>query len=64
MRNSVKAVVDAYDGTVKLYEWDESDPILKAWEAIFPGVVEPKSDISESLMQHLRYPEDMFKVQR
>ena len=64
MRNSVKAVVDAYDGTVKLYEWDEEDPILKAWEAIFPGVVEPKSEIDDALMQHLRYPEDMFKVQR
>ncbi|MBD1271987.1 UPF0182 family protein [Aeromicrobium tamlense] len=64
MRNSVKAVVDAYDGTVKLYEWDTEDPILKTWSKVFPDVVEPKSEISESLLQHLRYPVDLFKVQR
>jgi uncharacterized protein len=64
MRNSVKAVVDAYDGSVTLYEWDETDPILQTWEKIFPDVVQPKSSISDDLMQHLRYPEDMFKVQR
>jgi uncharacterized membrane protein (UPF0182 family) len=64
MRNSVKAVVDAYDGSVTLYEWDESDPILQTWEKIFPDVVQPKSSISDELLQHLRYPEDMFKVQR
>ncbi len=40
MRNAVKAVVDAYDGTVTLYAWDESDPLLKAWEEVFPGVVQ------------------------
>ncbi|QDP98752.1 UPF0182 family protein [Microlunatus elymi] len=64
MRNSVKAVVDAYDGTVKLYAWDESDPVLKTWEKTFPGTVLPKSDISADLMQHLRYPQDLYKVQR
>ncbi|MFC6318360.1 UPF0182 family protein [Corynebacterium gerontici] len=64
IRNSVKAVVDSYDGSVELYEFDENDPVLKAWEGIFPGTVKPKSDISEQLMDHLRYPEDMFKVQR
>ncbi|WP_412540381.1 UPF0182 family protein [Longispora sp. K20-0274] len=65
MRNSVKATVDAYDGTVKLFAWDESDPILKAWNKAFGGkVVEPKSAISPELMAHLRYPEDLFKVQR
>lgn len=64
MRNSVKATVDAYDGTVHLYAWDESDPLLKAWSAAFPGTVEPLSSISGDLMAHLRYPEDMFKVQR
>lgn len=64
MRNSVKAVVDAYDGTVKLYEWDTEDPVLKTWSKVFPGVIEPKSEISESLLQHLRYPVNMFKVQR
>jgi uncharacterized protein len=64
MRNAVKATVDAYDGTVHLYAWDESDPILQAWEAAFPGTVEPRSAIPPDLVQHLRYPEDLFKVQR
>ena len=64
VRNSVKATVDAYDGTVTLYQWDESDPVLKAWMAIFPDTVKPLSDIKGSLMEHLRYPEDLFKVQR
>jgi uncharacterized membrane protein (UPF0182 family) len=64
MRNSVKATVDAYDGTVTLYAWDEQDPLLKAWSSAFPGTVKPKSDIPPDLAAHLRYPEDMFKVQR
>ncbi len=64
MRNAVKATVDAYDGTVSLYEWDESDPMLNAWMGAFPGTVQPKSEISPDLMAHLRYPEDLFKVQR
>ena len=64
MRNAVKATVDAYDGTVTLYEWDSSDPILKAWEKAFPGVVKKKSDIPADLLAHMRYPEDLFKVQR
>lgn len=64
IRNSVKAVVDAYDGSVELYEFDEKDPVLKAWEGVYPDVVKPKSEISDELMGHLRYPEDLFKVQR
>ncbi len=64
IRNSVKATVDAYDGTVKLYAWDASDPLLKAWMKVYPGTVRPLSDISAQLMSHLRYPEDLFKVQR
>jgi uncharacterized membrane protein (UPF0182 family) len=64
MRNSVKAVVDAYDGTVKLYQWDTQDPVLKTWMKVFPDVVEPKSKISNGLLEHLRYPVDLFKVQR
>ncbi|HEY7043701.1 MAG TPA: UPF0182 family protein [Nocardioidaceae bacterium] len=64
IRNSVKATVDAYDGTVTLYQWDENDPVLQAWMGAFPGVVQPKSEISDDLMAHLRYPEDLFKVQR
>jgi uncharacterized membrane protein (UPF0182 family) len=64
VRNSVKATVDAYDGTVTLYQWDDNDPVLKAWMQVFPGTVKPLSDINGSLMAHLRYPEDLFKVQR
>lgn len=64
LRNSVKVTVDAYDGTVTLYEWDESDPILKAWQGVFPDAVEPRSEIPAEVMVHLRYPEDMFKAQR
>ena len=64
VRNSVKATVDAYDGTVTLYEWDETDPLLQTWSKAFPGVVQPKSEISDDLMAHIRYPEDMFKLQR
>ena len=64
MRNSVKAIVDAYDGSVRLFQWDEKDPILNTWMKIYPGSVESKQNISADLMGHLRYPEDMFKVQR
>jgi uncharacterized membrane protein (UPF0182 family) len=64
MRNSVKAVVDAYDGSVTLYAWDDQDPILKAWSSAFPGVVQPRGSIPEELRAHMRYPEDLFKVQR
>ncbi|MCI2417794.1 UPF0182 family protein [Saccharopolyspora sp. K220] len=64
IRNSVKATVDAYDGSVDLYAVDERDPVLKAWEGVFPGVVKPASAISPQLRDHFRFPEDMFKVQR
>ncbi|WP_328371938.1 UPF0182 family protein [Streptomyces sp. NBC_00445] len=64
IRNSVKATVDAYTGEVKLYQWDTEDPVLKTWMKAFPGTVESKSDISKDLMAHLRYPQDLFKVQR
>lgn len=64
IRNSVKATVDAYDGTVTLYQWDEKDPVLATWSKAFPGTVKPKSDISAALLSHIRYPEDMFRVQR
>jgi len=64
IRNSVKATVDAYDGTVTLYSVDDKDPVLKAWEGVFPGVVKPGGDISPALRAHFRYPEDLFKVQR
>ena len=64
MRNSVRATVDAYNGEVTLYQWDEDDPIVEAWMKAFPDTVEPSEDISDELREHLRYPEDLFKVQR
>ena len=64
IRNSVKATVDAYDGTVTLYAQDEADPVLQAWMKTFPDTIKPKADITAELAAHLRYPEDLFKVQR
>ncbi|RLY94592.1 UPF0182 family protein [Kocuria tytonicola] len=64
IRNSVKATVNAYDGSVELYAWDDQDPVLKSWQKVFPSTVKPYSQMSADLMKHVRYPEDMFKVQR
>lgn len=64
LRNSVKAVVDAYSGEVSIYQWNKQDPLLKTWMNAFPGMIKPKSEIPNSLKQHLRYPTDQFKVQR
>ncbi len=64
MRNAVKATVDAYDGTVTLYAWDEEDPMLQAWRSAFPGTVKDRADIPPEVLEHMRYPEDLFKVQR
>jgi uncharacterized membrane protein (UPF0182 family) len=64
IRNSVKATVDAYDGSVKLYAWDTTDPILKTWQKVFPNTILPVSKMSAQLISHVRYPADLFKVQR
>ena len=64
VRNSVKAVVDAYDGSVTLYAWDPEDPILKTWQKVYPNTLVPYSDMSAELMSHMRYPEDLFSIQR
>ena len=64
IRNSVKATVDAYDGRVTLYQWGARDAVLETWKKIFPGIVKPESSIPAELRAHLRYPEDLFKVQR
>ncbi|MFC9350956.1 UPF0182 family protein [Arthrobacter sp. NPDC057013] len=64
IRNSVKATVDAYDGSVTLYAWDDQDPLLKAWQKVFPSTLKPYSEMSAAVMSHVRYPEDLFKVQR
>ena len=64
IRNSVKATVDAYDGSVHLYAWDTKDPILKTWQRVYPGTLEPISKMSGALLSHVRYPADLFKIQR
>ncbi|HEV7848923.1 MAG TPA: UPF0182 family protein [Mycetocola sp.] len=64
IRNSVKATVDAYDGSVTLYAWDTDDAILKTWQKIYPSTLKPMSEMSGELMSHVRYPGDLFKVQR
>ncbi|WP_199184288.1 UPF0182 family protein [Cryobacterium sp. Y62] len=64
MRNSVKATVDAYSGEVTLYAWDDEDPLLQTWQKIFPSSLKPMSEMSGDLMSHVRYPADLFKVQR
>ena len=65
IRNSVKATVDAYTGKVTLYAWDPTDPVLKAWTSVFPGLVQPRSRrCRRRSSAHVRYPEDLFKVQR
>lgn len=64
IRNSVKATVDAYDGSVTLYAWDEEDPVLQTWQNVYPSTVKPISEMSGDLMSHVRYPTDLFKVQR
>ncbi len=63
IRNSVKAVVDAEDGTVTLYVLEPTDPLTEAYRSVFPEVFTDISEISDELRAHLRYPEDMFRVQ-
>ncbi len=63
IRNSVKVVVDAYDGTVSFYQADPDDPIIKTYAKIFPKTFRSLSDMPKSLISHLRYPEDIFSLQ-
>jgi uncharacterized protein len=63
VRNSVKATIDAYDGTIKLYVWDSKDPIIRSWRKIFPSLFVDGSKMPDSLRKHIRYPEDLFRVQ-
>jgi uncharacterized membrane protein (UPF0182 family) len=63
IRNSVKVVMDAYDGTMTFYVIDPNDPIIATWQGVFPGLFRPISDMSSDLRAHLRYPEDMFNAQ-
>ncbi len=64
IRNSVKATVDAYDGTVHLYQWGSKDPVLNTWKKVFPGLIQKNSAMPSSIREHVRYPEDLFEVQR
>ncbi len=63
VRNSVKATVDAYDGTVTFYVWDPTDPIIRSWDKAFPELFRPASEMPQSIREHVRYPEDLFRVQ-
>jgi uncharacterized membrane protein (UPF0182 family) len=63
VRNSVKLVIDAYDGSMQFYAADPNDPILKAYRAAFPGMFQPMSAMPQSIRTHLRYPQDIFSVQ-
>ena len=64
IRNSVKATVDAYTGAVHLYQWDQTDPLLKAWMKVFPKTILPKTAIPADVLSHIRYPQNLFEVQR
>lgn len=63
IRNSVKVTVDAYDGTTTLYAFDTTDPVLRAYRTIFPEMFADASKIPAGIRAHLRYPEDLFRVQ-
>jgi uncharacterized protein len=63
VRNSVKATIDSYDGTIKLYAWDTNDPLIQAWQKVFPDLFENRDEMPEQLRQHIRYPEDLFRIQ-
>ncbi len=63
LRNSVKIVVDAYNGSMKYYVFDPTDPLLKAYQAAYPSLFTPKDQMPQPLLDHLRYPEDLFNVQ-
>jgi uncharacterized membrane protein (UPF0182 family) len=63
IRNSVKVTIDAYDGTMKFYVFDNDDPLLRAYRKAFPSLFSPLSQMPEELRDHLRYPEDLFRVQ-
>jgi len=63
IRNSVKVVVDAYHGDLKLYIWDERDPMVRTYAKMFPGLFTPGSQMPEVLREHVRYPKDLFTIQ-
>jgi uncharacterized protein len=63
VRNSVKVVVDAYNGTVDFYRFDDQDPLVAAWQGVFPGLIQDRNQFPPYLEGHVRYPLDLFEVQ-
>lgn len=63
LRNSVKVIIDAYDGTTTFYAFDETDPVLQTYSGIFKDLLTPGSEMPENLMKHVRYPQDYFNLQ-
>ena len=63
MRNSVKVVIDAYDGTVRAYVAVPSDPLIRTWQRIFPGIFKPLDSMPADLRAHLRYPDQIYRIQ-
>ena len=63
IRNSVKATLDAYEGSIRFYIWDDKDPVIRTYSKMFPGVFLPKEDMPEDLQTHVRYPQDLFSIQ-
>lgn len=63
IRNSVKVVLDAYEGTVDFYTADAEDPILKTWKGVFPGMFQPLDKMPDDIRRHLRHPEELFRIQ-
>ena len=63
IRNSVKIVIDAYNGSMTFYAFDEEDPLLRAYRAAFPGLFTPLAEMPKALMEHVRYPEGLFGIQ-
>ena len=63
MRNSVKLVTDAYDGTLTAYVADSADPVIRTWSRVFPGIFVPLDSMPADLRSHIRYPDDLYRVQ-
>jgi len=63
IRNSVKVVVDAYNGDIRIYSFDEDDPVISAWSGVFPGLIKAQDEFPKHLLAHIRYPLDYFELQ-
>jgi len=63
VRNSVKIIIDAYNGSMTFYVWDDEDPLLRTWQGIYPDLFTSRSEVPEELLKHVRYPEGLFDLQ-